>query len=462
MEQRTALELRRALRRGETSSRELVARALELVSEHRDSGAFVSADAEIALAEADAVDARLSDTPPEARRALPPLLGLPTAHKDLIDQRGHVTTHGSAAIPHLVAAADDPVAAAVREAGAVSIGKTQVPEFGIAAYSENEIAPPARNPFDPALTAGGSSGGTAAAVALGLIPAAIASDAGGSIRIPAAACGLVGLKPGRGAVPADRRAAESGPGWGVSGPIARTPADAALLFDALRGARDEAALRGVERASELRGLRVGISLASPFEERVEIRFGADALAALDAAAAALDTAGHTVEEARIRYDAGYPEAFTAVWTSALTRIALAPGAEDRLGALASWFLDRARITAPERLEEAAEALRGFAAKARRDWGAYDAVLTPALAFPPPPIGEFRGRGPEGDYRLQCEWAPQTSMVNVAGAPAITVPLGRAPASAGASGLPVGVQLIGPAGGEARLLQLAEQIVQLTR
>lgn len=461
-----AVGLRDALRRGEVSARELVGAALGLAEAHAGLGAFVSLNPELALREAAAVDARIAATPRDERADLPPLIGLPTAHKDLVDQRGHLTTHGSAAVPHVIARNDGPVVQAVRAAGAVSIGKTQVPEFGIAGYSENEIAAPARNPFDPALTAGGSSGGTAAAIAAGVIPAAIGSDAGGSIRIPSAACGLIGLKPGRGVVPADiprtsgdprgsRLFDENGaPRMGVSGPMARTARDAAMLFDAILARHDEPALEAVHRAEELRGLRIGVSFASPFESWVPIRFSAEAFAALNTAVASLEAHGHSVEEARIDYDPRYPEIFTTVWTSALARIGFAAGAEQRLGTLAAMFLDRARGTAPARLAESAAALRRFAGDVGRQWARYDAVLTPALAFAPPSVGAFRERGSEGDYRLQCEWAPQTSMVNVAGLPAVTAPTRRTVA-----GLPMGVQLIGRAGGELRLLQLAKQLTE---
>lgn len=459
----TALELRDALRRGDLTARELVQRGLDRIEARRALGAFVSLQAEAALAEADAADRRIAATPVAARDELPPLLGLPTAHKDLVEVRGAVTTHGSRAVPHLVAQADAPIAAAVRAAGAISLGKTQVPEFGIAGYSENTVADPARNPYDPSRTAGGSSGGSASAVAAGLIPAAVGSDAGGSIRIPSAACGLVGLKPGRGAVPADalvdalaERADAAGadrpPRMAVSGPIARTAGDAAILFDALRARRGEPSLVAVRRAETLRGLRIGVSLASPFESRFPIRFSAEAIAALDAAVDRLSDAGHRLEEATIRYDERYPEAFTTVWTRALARIDFAPGAESRLGELAGMFLERARATPPQRLAEAVAALHAFARDAAEQWGGYDAILTPALAFPAPAVGAFHALGPEGDYRLQCEWAPQTSMVNVAGLPAVT-----APTLMTAQGLPMGVQLIGGAGAEVRLLQLAEQL-----
>lgn len=456
-------ELRDALRRGDVSSRELVADALKRAEATAHLGAFVSLNGEIALREASLADARIAATPADERHRLPPLLGVPTAHKDLVDVQGATTTHGSAAVPHTVAQADDPVAAALRRAGAISIGKTQVPEFGIAGYSENEIAPPARNPRDPDLTAGGSSGGTATAVAAGVIPGAIGSDAGGSIRIPAAACGLFGLKPGRDVVPADRPVPAGRPGhetsgaprMAVSGPIGRTAAETAILYDALLGLDDEPTLAAVRATHAhpggLTGLSVGVSLDSPFAAWVPIHFDAAALEALEFAAVHFSHLGHQVDEVSFTYDPGYADAFTAVWTANLTRLELDAGAETRLGSLARMFLERARSTPPERLKTAVTAIRSFAADAVRHWSAYDIVMTPALAFAPPRVGAFRALGPEGDYRLQCEWAPQTSMVNVAGVPAITVPVHSSDEHTRS------VQLIGRPGAETLLVRLAVQL-----
>ena len=451
-----AFELREKLRRREVSARELAGAALERIAAREDIGAFVSVDAELALADADRADARIHAAARQ-HAALPPLIGLPTAHKDLVAVRGFVTTHGSRAVPHVRAEADDPIAAAVRTAGAITLGKTQVPEFGIAAYSENLVAAPAANPYDVTRTAGGSSGGTAAAVAAGLIPAAIGSDAGGSIRIPAAACGLVGLKPGRGIVPADARRGVTdpagAPALAVSGPIARTARDAALFFDAVSGAPGEPTLTAVFRAEEVRGLRIGISFASPFAEWIDISFAPEAHAAVDAAAAALEAYGHHVETAAIHYPPHYPEYFTTVWTAALGRIEFANNASTRLGALAQMFLERARRTPASALGAAVDGLRAFAASATRQWAPFDVVLTPALATLPPELGAFTALGPEGDYRLQCQWAPQTSMVNVSGLPAVTVPTFWTDA-----GMPMGVQLIGHRCAERQLLQLAEQLM----
>ncbi|MDF9279007.1 amidase, partial [Arthrobacter sp. EH-1B-1] len=162
----TALEQRDLLRRGELSSRELTMHYLDRIdARNMELGAFVTVTADAALAEAGAADQLQA-----SGADLPLLHGLPLAHKDLTDVAGVVTTHGSAALQHTVAAADSPLVAVLRRAGAISVGKTQVPEFGLSCYSENSVAPPSRNPLDPALSSGGSSGGSAAAVAAGLIP----------------------------------------------------------------------------------------------------------------------------------------------------------------------------------------------------------------------------------------------------------------------------------------------------
>lgn len=453
----TALEFRNNLRTGHISAVEAVQQSLDQIAAQSELGAFTEVQAELALAEAANADRMIAHVSLSERSQLPPLLGLPTAHKDLVRVRGFTTKHGSAAVPHQAATHDDPIAQAVRDAGAICLGLTQVPEFGIAGYSENLIAPPARNPFDPRLTAGGSSGGTATAIAAGMITAAIGSDAGGSIRIPSAACGLVGLKPGRGALAADSLGKQPDPlgvpSMAVSGPMARTVHDAALWFDAVRGLRDEPSLLALDRAAELSGLKIGVSTDSPFASRMSIHFDAAATRALEAAVVALSGAGHRLEAAEIHYGEAYPDAFTTVWTQSLARIPLAPGAEAELGELAQWFLAGARATTAEQLAASVAAIGQFARSAGEQWGAYDVVLTPALAFRPPETGAFWALGPAGDYQLQCEWAPQTSMVNVVGAPALTVPI-----LSDADGLPRGVQLIGRPGSEAQLLQLGAQLL----
>ncbi len=195
----TAVQLRDALRSGELSARQGVEHFLDRIGhENPRLGAFITVTAEQALKDAGRADKFHARHVGAKDRALPPLHGMPVAFKDLTDVAGVVTTHGSAALDHRPALSDGALAATLKRAGTISLGKTQVPEFGLTAYSENHIAPASRNPYALSRSSGGSSGGSAAAVAAGLLPFAPGSDGGGSIRIPAAACGLVGLKPGRG------------------------------------------------------------------------------------------------------------------------------------------------------------------------------------------------------------------------------------------------------------------------
>lgn len=455
---KSALTLRDAIRAGETTARELTEHFLERIEAlNPELGAFVCVTTDAALAEADAADERTRATPPSGRDQLPLLHGLPLAHKDLVDVAGCVTTHGSLAVPHLVAAKDAAIAAQLRGAGAISLGKTQVPELGLSSYSENEVAAPARNPLDPTRTPGGSSGGAAAAVAAGMLPFSPGSDGGGSVRIPALACGLIGLKPGFGAVAADGTEGDvdpfGAPRLVTSGPLAHTAADAALLYDAMTGTT--ATLRAVEdvtrHTTKLRPLRIGVSTRSPFESAMDITLSPEALEALDAGATTLAAAGHRVENADLHYDPRYFDAFTTVWTSALALLELESGAEERLGALAHSFRVRSLAREDGKIREAGAVLHQFAADAATQWGQYDAVLTPGLAFLPPRIGANLALDPDEDYRQQCLFTPFTSMVNVAGLPAIAVP------TRSVGPLSMGVQLIGPRGGEQRLLQLAAQM-----
>jgi amidase len=461
----SARGLRDALRTGELSARDAVGHCLEAIeASNRRLGAFVTVTAEAALEAAEAAD----ETHAAARRngtldTLPALHGVPTAFKDLHDIAGVPTTHGSAAIDHPPASSDGPVVALLRAAGMISLGKTQVPEFGLTAYSENRVAGPSRNPHALALSSGGSSGGSAAAVAAGLIPVAPGSDGGGSIRIPAAACGLVGLKPGRGLIPAGESTGDPAR-LVVSGPLARSAEDAALLLDALLGRSASSDRRaghsGRHSASYLdavqgepRRLRIGVTLSSPWEQRYRVAPEPEALAALDAAAERLAAAGHLVAEAEIRYDNRYPDAFTAAWTAGVGSLRIRPEREPLLTPLTRAFRRRAQQRSRAKLDEALAFLRRFERDTVAQYRPWDVMLMPALAQTPRPIGWFSGQEWEAtadhDYARQCEFAPWSSMVNVCGLPAVSVPTLWT-----GLGVPMGVQLVGPMGSEALLLQLA--------
>lgn len=454
----TAVGLRDLLAAGEVSAREAAEHYLGRIEGLNPLlGAFVTVTADTALEDAARADealiaARRADRPPA------PLHGMPLAWKDLWEVAGVRTTYGTAALEHVRADADHPLVARVHADGALSLGKTQVPEFGLNCYSENRIAAPARNPLDPRLSPGGSSGGSAAAVAAGMLPFAPGNDGGGSVRIPAAACGLVGLKPGLGTVPTDLgngvRDAWGAPRLVVSGPLARDATDAALLMDSLVGGTGGAYLAAARAASPAGGrpLRIGVSLRSPFETRYDLALEPAARAALDAGVALLEAAGHRVEEAAVRYDNRYASAFQTIWTAGLADAAIPAAGEPRLTRITREFRDRALRRPPADKLAAAAILRRIAEDCRAQWGRYDAVLTPALAQTPREIGYYTSHGADDDYRLQCQYTPFTSVVNVAGVPAIVVPTHTTP-----EGLSMGVQLIGRRGSEAGLLALAAQL-----
>ncbi len=391
------------------------------------------------------------------------LHGVPLAHKDLIDVAGVKTTLGTAALDHAVAADDSPLAAVLRAAGSISLGKTQVPEFGLSCHSENLIAPPARNPLDPSLSAGGSSGGSAAAVAAWMLPFAPGTDGGGSVRIPAAATGIVGLKPNRGRVPAGSGQADLGQ-FGVAGPLARTAADAALLLDAMVRAPNYRATSAASRSGRtfldaaLRAegrLRIGVSTVSPFAAALDVHPEPVSLQALDSGIRRLQDAGHDLVDAPLSYDPRYFSAFQPVWTAALATAPIPADREELLTDLTRVFRQRAqRRSAPE-LATAIDILRQFEHDTIRQYAAYDMILTPALGMAPRPVGWYTDSDADTDYERQCRYTPYTSMVNVCGLPAITFPTLATP-----EGLSMGVQLIARPSEEAQLLAVCAQLEAL--
>ncbi|MCC3274113.1 amidase [Arthrobacter zhangbolii] len=451
----TAVDLRNALASGELGAEEVTSHFLRRIEELNPAlGAFLTPTPELALTEA-----RAADTLRARGGTLPMLHGMPLAHKDLTDVAGVRTTMGSAALTPWVAEADAPLPAVLRRAGAISLGKTQVPEFGLSSYSENRVGPPARNPRDLRLSPGGSSGGSAAAVAAGLIPFAPGTDGGGSVRIPAAATGLVGLKPNRGRIPSGSGQQDLGQ-FVVAGPIARTAADAGLLLDAMVGEPNHRATSAAPSANPfltaaLRAegsFRIGVSTRSPFESRLDISLDDEALQALDAGVAALTAAGHDLVETDLHYDERYPDAFEVVWTASLATAGLAPGREAELTELAATMRRRALSRSAADLVSAIDVLRTFETDTIRQYSAYDMILTPALGMTPRPVGWYTDAGADEDYARQCRYSPFTSMVNVCGLPAISIPVLDTQ-----DGLPMGIQLIGRPGAEADLLAVAAQL-----
>jgi amidase len=472
----SAVELRDALRSGELSSRQAAGHFLDrIAAENRHLGAFITVTAEQALLDAAAADQSHARAARDGT-SLALLHGMPVAFKDLSDVAGVVTTHGSAALDHKPALTDGALVTTLKGAGVVSLGKTQVPEFGLTAYSENRIAPPSRNPYALSRGSGGSSGGSAAAVAAGLVPFAPGSDGGGSVRIPAAACGLVGLKPGRGLAPAGESTGDPA-GLVVSGPLARSAADAALLLDAMVPGTGPGNAPGKSvpgylelAAQDPPKLRIGVSLDSPWQTIFPFTPDAEALDALTDGIRRLEAAGHETSEASIRYDNRYPGAFTTAWTAAVGEARITPQREALLTPLTRTFRRRAQQRGPAKLAESLGFLRQFRRDTIAQYAVWDLMLMPSLAQTPRPVGWFTGAAhgdgywpaaewagdADGDYRKQCEYAPWSSMVNVCGLPAVSVPVHWTGGAKGA-GLPMGVQLIGPMGSEALLLQVAAQL-----
>ncbi|MBG6215668.1 amidase [Arthrobacter sp. CAN_A6] len=452
----SALTLRNALARGAIGAREVTEHFLRRIDAlNPQLGAFVTVTHDSALAEADAADARRRAGDP-----LPMLHGLPLAHKDLTDVAGVRTTLGTAALDPAVAAEDSLLAAVLRTAGAISLGKTQVPEFGLSCYSENLIAPPARNPLDLALSPGGSSGGSAAAVAAGMLPFAPGTDGGGSVRIPAAATGIVGLKPNRGRVPAGSGQADLGQ-FVVAGPLARTAADAGLLLDALVRAPNYRAMSAASRngrtfldaALRAEGrFRIGVSTVSPFSAALDVDPETVSLEALDSGIRQLQAAGHDLVEAPLTYDPRYASAFQAVWTAGLATAPIPEDREEHLTDLTRVMRRRAQRRGAPELAAAIDILRQFEYDTILQYSAYDMILTPALGMTPRPIGWYTDSNADTDYERQCRYTPYTSMVNVCGLPAITFPTLATP-----EGLSMGVQLIGRPSDEAHLLAVCAQL-----
>ncbi|MGJ9372423.1 amidase [Nesterenkonia sp. CF4.4] len=479
----SAVQWRRDFVAGEVSAVELTTTAITAATSQAELGAFLHLDPESALLRAEEIDRvrrAVLDSRTEASRsavmmelaARAPLLGLPTAFKDLVDVAGMPTTRGTAALPASAPSHDDPLVRRVHTAGMISAGKTQVPEFGLPCYSENDLAPAARNPLAPARTAGGSTGGGAAAVAAGMLPMAPGSDGGGSVRIPAAACGLIGLKPGRGRLPDDSQR----PGvrnLAVSGPIAHTAEDAALLFDVMAGHRfrPSAAADGLPegpalhqvRAAQQHGidqLTIGVITESPFSPELDIVLAEPAVLALENGLALLEQRGHILQGsshctgAEAFWPADYHRHFQALWTTPLGE--LDPPA-DQLAAMAPltrYFIELAKSRPAQQTHESIAALEDFAADADAFMGPWDVLATPMLAYAPPEIGWFASLDPEENYREQCRFTPYSSVVNVMGLPAINVPT-----HTDAEGLSWSIQLIGRAGSEERLLALAATMTQ---
>ena len=460
---RPADELAALVRSGELAASELVDAALQRIDALQPQvNAFVDVD----HAGARAAAAQIG--PGDER----PFAGVPIAIKNNRAVAGLRLTTGAALSGDFRPQHDHNVTRRLRAAGFVIVGTTTLPEWGILPVTEGRRFGPTRNPWDLARTPGGSSGGSAAAVAAGMVPLAQGNDGGGSLRIPAACCGLVGLKPQRGRI---SLAPEVGEQFlVVDGVLTRTVRETALLLDVLAGSvvgdaswapppREPfavSAARGLEsRPIRPPRLRIGVTTHMPLLE-AELH-PACARAAHDAARL-LESLGHDVEEVTPPWQQpGLLELFTHSFgpavCSSMAAAAMLHGRaprEDDMEPLSWAVWSLCQQISSVQAAMAAYRLQAYA-RAVTTWAtAYDALLTPALAQPPLPIGELDPCGPDplGTFERSGHFTPFTAISNVTGSPAITLPLYQHD-----DGLPLAVQLLGRPAQEGALLALAAQI-----
>ena len=434
------VEIARSLRQRRVSPLELVDAYSRRIEQASGLHAFITRPGERARQEARRAEGRL------ARGEAGALLGVPIAVKDLFATRATRTTAGSRILKDWVPSRDAAAVARLRAAGAIIFGKTNLHEFAYGVSNANPWWGVARNPHDPTRSPGGSSGGSAIAVVAGLCAGALGSDTGGSIRIPAALCGCVGLKPTFGAIPMEGAIPL---GWSLDhvGPLARTVGDAGLLLDVLTGMD---AGRRARRAST-RGLRVGL-LKGPLVQKVQPRISQQ----VDAASAALRRRGLRVREVTVA------EMEWTVATQLVTLRAEASAVHSR------WIRSQPRAYGADvrtRLQLGAlvggadyvlaQRMRGrLRAAISRVFHEVDVLLLPTTPITAPVVGDRTVRWRAGDEPVDGALVRLTAPFNLTGLPALSVPFGQA------GGLRVGVQVVGPWMNEARVLAVGRLLEEL--
>lgn len=440
-----------AISGGEVSAREVVEFSLARLEERNPTvNAVIATCAEEALAE---VDAGLPDGP---------LRGIPFAIKDLsVDVAGLPTTNGSRLFADAVVDSDSELVRRYRAAGLVIIGKTNTPEFGQNASTEPALFGPSRNPHRLTHSPGGSSGGASAAVAAGIVPAAHGSDGGGSIRIPAATTGLVGLKPSRGRVPVGN--IFSGP-MSVHHALTRSVRDSALLLDI--------------SCAPLTGEPVTISQPSrPYVDEVGADPGRlkiassttmpdgtashpDCAAVTNAVAALLSSLGHEVVEAAPDYPMASLQKASSVGMSASMAVSIDARLEqlgrelreDDLESVPRFIYDRTKALHATDFAEAMNALQHASQVIGGFFTTHDLLITPTLAAPTPPLGLLDAGNIEAIWEHAGLYGALTSPFNATGQPAISLPMGH-----DSTGLPLGVQIVAAFGREDLLIRIAAQL-----
>ncbi len=457
---RPASELAGMVRAGELSARELVQHSLERIEElNPELNAFVEIDAERALAAADEV------RPGDER----PFAGVPTAIKNNRPVSGLRLTYGCSPMKDFRVQHDHNVTRRLKRAGFIVVGSTTLPEYGILPTTEARLFGPTRNPWDLERTPGGSSGGAAAAVASGMLPVAHGNDGGGSIRIPAACCGLVGLKPQRGRISAAPELGESS--LGIDGMLTRTVADTAAILDVLAGYETgdatwapspaepfaAAAARGWETRPP--ALRIATTTLPPIPDAA---IDPMATGAVSEAAELLRALGHEVEEVQPPWQIdGVRELFGAVFCTHIGLSIAFSGivagreltAEDMEPMSWAIFSMVRKLNAVDGFG-ASVRLQAFTRQLVEFLEPYDVLLTPALAERPLELGtlDTAAPNPMDTFTRSGLFTPFTPVFNASGQPGISLPLFH-----GEDGLPLAVQLVGRPAGEGTLLALATQL-----
>jgi amidase/aspartyl-tRNA(Asn)/glutamyl-tRNA(Gln) amidotransferase subunit A len=443
----SATELRTKLAAREVSAEELVRATLERIDEVNPVlNAVVARRDEAALAEAAAADRAASAGP---------LHGVPVTVKDFNETLDMPTTYGCRVLAGRQPGFEELVVTRLREAGAIIVGKTNTPEFGLRPTTENLLFGPTNNPWGPEHNSGGSSGGAAAAIAAGVGPIALGGDGGGSCRIPASCCGVVGMRPTRGRVPSAPKGYEAWAGLATNGPLGRTVRDAALMLDVIAGPvlgepyglppASSPYLDACDRAPAR--LRLAV-----LEQPAHGALDREVAEAFRAAVAVLEGMGHGVEEA----DPGLGDLrgdFMRIieGNTAAMLAQLVP--EERLGELESSTLAMAarglQATAADYCA-AVDHSRLEAARIMGLWADHDYLVTPTLTRPAPRQGTMpAAEDYETRWRDYLDWLAFTYPFNITGQPSLSVPCGFT-----VGGLPIGLQIVGRTGDDAGVLALA--------
>ena len=449
----SALEHAAAIKARRASPVDLVQHYLDRIARHNDDvGAFVTVTAESALEQAKQAEQQVMDGD-----RLPLLHGVPTAIKDLSNIAGVRTTFGSGVLADFVAEQTDEAVERLLGGGAISLGKTQTPEFGFPCWTVNEVGPTARTPWDTSRLASGSSGGAATAVASGLVPIAQGSDGGGSVRSPASACGVVGLKTSRGRI-------TNGPlrvdpaGLGVWGPLARTVRDAAAFLDVTAGpgrsdpycapplAQSQTFLAACAREpGRMRIARYADPVVPGAELAPQVREAWEETSRL------LESLGHQVIDIPAPHGPEAMESFVRVWTLGATTLPVPEEHIAQLAPLTRWLREQGlRLSGQQAMAsliDTGQTGRSVLEKL----APYDAVLCPVTTDVARPL-DWYGEDPAEDFERQKQYSAYTSIFNVTGQPAMSLPTHQS-----AEGLPIGMMLVGRPAGEEALLSLASQV-----